>query len=170
MNPTEILKTQMQTSVGGTSMGSVARRVYRVDGIAGFWAGVGPNVMRCFLVNAAELGTYDQAKHEVQRRGWFAEVPMLQHVTASGIAGLASSLVSTPADVVKTRLMNQAGGSHAYSGVIDAFVGIPRHEGFSALYKGFGAILTRKIVWCTVFFVSYEQVLKREPAFVSGLD
>ena len=44
---------------------------YAVDGIAGFWAGVGPNVMRCFLVNAAELGTYDQAKHEVQKAKLF---------------------------------------------------------------------------------------------------
>lgn len=170
MNPAEILKTQMQTSTTGTTMTLVAKRVYAVEGIAGFWTGVGPNVLRSFLVNAAELGTYDHAKVEVQRRGWFASVPMLQHVTASAVAGLASALVSTPADVVKTRLMNQAGGTHAYSGVIDAFVGIPKREGFSALYKGFGAILTRKIVWCTIFFVSYEQVLKREPQYFRDLD
>ena len=54
---------------------------------------------------------------------------MLQHVTASFAAGVVSSAVSTPADVVKTRLMNQAGHTHEYSGVVDAFVGITRQEG-----------------------------------------
>jgi hypothetical protein len=58
---------------------------------------------------------------------------MLQHVTASFVAGVASSAVSTPADVVKTRLMNQAGHAHEYNGVVDAFVGITRQEGFLAL-------------------------------------
>ena len=163
MNPMEILKTQMQTSTEGTTMWKITKRVYSVDGIAGFWSGVGPNIMRCFLVNAAELGTYDQAKVEVQRLGLFNDIPILQHLMASAVAALASALVSTPADVVKTRLMNQAGGVHAYSGVFDAFIGIPRREGFRALYKGFGAIISRKLVWCALFFVSYEQMLKRQP-------
>eukprot|EP00041_Stephanoeca_diplocostata_P025541 m.670920 g.670920 ORF g.670920 m.670920 type:complete len:297 (+) comp22768_c0_seq5:226-1116(+) len=164
MNPTEVLKTQMQTNTSSAraSMASVARRVYATEGILGFWAGVGPNIMRCFLVNAAELGTYDQAKHTIQQLGLFANTPVLQHAMASGVAGLASACTSTPADVVKTRLMNQAGNKHAYNGVTDAFTGILRDEGLSALYKGFTAILVRKVVWCTIFFVSYEQILLRE--------
>ena len=32
------------------------KQVFAKDGIAGFWAGVQPNVARTFLVNAAELG------------------------------------------------------------------------------------------------------------------
>ena len=170
MNPMEILKTQIQTSTHRISMREVTKRVYAVDGIAGFWSGVGPNVMRCFLVNAAELGTYDQAKHEVQRLGLFDGIPVLQYAVASGIAGVASALVSTPADVVKTRLMNQAGGAHAYNGVWDAFVGIARDEGFGALYKGFGAIVTRKVVWCTLFFSSFEFMKTKEPKVFQYLD
>ena len=41
-------------------MVDVTRHVYANAGILGFWAGVYPNVVRCFLVNAAEIGTYDQ--------------------------------------------------------------------------------------------------------------
>jgi len=56
-NPTEVLKTQIQTSTQSKSMVGVVRHVFKNEGILGFWAGLYPNVTRTFLVNAAELGT-----------------------------------------------------------------------------------------------------------------
>ncbi|CAE8635464.1 unnamed protein product, partial [Polarella glacialis] len=58
-NPTEVVKTQMQSSSGSTSMQEVVRKVWHKDGVKGFWAGLRPNVLRTFLVNGAEIGTYD---------------------------------------------------------------------------------------------------------------
>ena len=104
---------------------------------------------------------YDQAKHWLVERDVFAAWPVAQHVAASGVAGLASALTSTPADVVKTRLMNQAGHAHQYRGMAHAFTDILRTEGAAALYKGFSPILVRKLLWCTTFFVAYEQLLAR---------
>merc|ERR550525_1967317 len=109
MNPTEVLKTQIQScKTERLTMRHVTSSVWRNEGLLGFWAGVQPNVARCFLVNAAELGTYDQAKHEIISRGILPD-GMWAHVGASGIAGTASAVTSTPVDVVKTRLMNQSG-------------------------------------------------------------
>eukprot|EP00939_MAST-03C_sp_MAST-3C-sp1_P000456 g456.t1 len=156
-NPTEVLKTQIQTSTDSKSMSDVVRRVYRNQGIGGFWAGLYPNVCRTFLVNAAELGTYDEAKH--------ALIPHLgdnffAHIGASGVAGFASACVSTPADVVKTRLMNQAGGAQQYKGMLDCIKTVYLSEGFFALYKGFFPILARKLLWTSAFFVTYEKARK----------
>lgn len=106
-------------------------------------------------MNAAELGTYDQAKASLVP---FVGDNALAHLGASGIAGVASACTSTPADVIKTRLMNHAGGKQVYSGVINAFTTIVKDEGASALYKGFVPICIRKIMWCSVFFVSYEKL------------
>ena len=91
-NPTEVLKTQMQTSREGVSMGAVLRGVYANGGVPAFWAGWQPNLVRTVLVNAAEIGTYDQAKHML--------VPIIgdnpvAHVGASGVAGVASACTST---------------------------------------------------------------------------
>jgi hypothetical protein len=154
-NPFEVIKTQVQTSQARVGIMEVASRVWSRDGIAGFWAGVKPNIMRTFLVNAAELGTYDEAKSRLQPH---LGNGLVTHVASSGIAGFASACTSTPADVIKTRLMNAAGGEKAYSGVIHAFTSILKEEGPSALYKGFLPIVTRKLIWCTIFFVSYEQL------------
>jgi len=101
-NWTEVIKTQIQTSKVPVGIVPVARRVYSGAGVLGFWAGWRPNVARTFIVNAAELGSYDQIKTEIF-------VPLvgdnpLAHIGASGAAGVISALCSTPVDVVKTRL------------------------------------------------------------------
>jgi len=56
---------------------------------------------------------------------------------AASIAGMPSAYLTTPADVVKTRLQSEArkGDTH-YKGVLDAFRKIPAEEGFGALFKG----------------------------------
>jgi len=155
-NPTEVVKTQVQSHRGEPlSMSTVISRVWAKDGVCGFWAGVRPNVARTFLVNAAELGTYDEAKSRLEPH---LGKGLLAHVGASGCAGFTSACVSTPADVVKTRLMNAAGGQQQYRGMIHAGARIAIDEGPLALYKGFVPICVRKLVWCAVFFVSYERL------------
>ena len=136
-NPVEVWKTQVQAAAVYVTLLAVCRQVLRRDGIAGFWSGLGPNVARTFLVNAAELGTYDHAVHLL--------APLLGHgtiagqVAASFVAGFCSACTSTPADVIKTRLMQQAGADaneRQYSGVVDALATTLRREGCAALYKG----------------------------------
>ena len=191
-------------------MVSVLGKVYREGGVISFWAGVGPNIVRTFLVNAAELGTYDEAKHRLipyTGDSVFAHtgasgahiricntpapmcnttaplcnppapvhvlnatnfvyptrMPCLCHLDPeayglarlAGIAGLASACVSTPADVVKTRVMNAAGSN---LGPVNMLLHMLRHEGPRAFYKGFVPIVVRKVLWCFIFFVSYEQI------------
>lgn len=162
-NWTEVLKVRMQQSTGNLTMGSVFRQVLAQDGAIGFMAGLQPNVVRTFLVNAAELGTYDQAKASL--------VPYVgdnaaAHLGASTISGICSAAVSTPADVVKTRLQ---GGQDHYKGVFDAVTKISRDEGLTAFYKGVIPICVRKVIWCSTFFVLYEQLRKMSNKHVLSL-
>lgn len=155
-NPTEVMKTQMQASAGSSSMREVYRKVWSKDGMRGFWAGVRPNIVRTFLVNGAEIGTYDEAKAAV---AILVGEGVVGKVMASGIAGLISACVATPADVVKTRLMHAAGSGEASRGITATTAMIIRKEGFRALYKGFTLIVIRRMIWCMVFFVIYEHLL-----------
>lgn len=163
-NPTEVLKTQMQSSSGNVTMKEVAKKVWNKDGFKGFWAGLRPNVVRTFLVNGAEIGTYDESKLLLLES---VGDGLVAHISASFVAGLASACVSTPADVVKTRFMNAAGSDQAYKGIMHTAYSILRDEGFLALYKGFLLIVCRKLIWCTVFFVIYERLLR---AMVKAFD
>ena len=73
-------------------------------------------------------------------------------------SSFADAVVATPADVVKTRLMDQAGGRQRYAGMLDAAARIMCAEGVGALYAGFCPIVVRKVAWCSLFFVTYERI------------
>merc|ERR1719346_527943 len=99
------------------------------------YVGCLPAIQRAALVNLGELTTYDTAK------GYFVTVfgDTLQcHVCSAICSGFVASLCSTPADVAKSRIMNQAkspDGSVPYKGTVDCWVKTVRAEGFLALYK-----------------------------------
>ena len=196
MNPTDVIKTQMQAHKGSPAMSNIATNIWSGAGLSGFWRGWQPNVARCFIGNACEIGCYDEAKTRLVAAG----VPdgPLSHFAASGVAGIISAIFSTPVsrsssnhpssraprlhgsgaqptranvlfavqvDVVKTRLMAQAGGVETagvvqYTGVVDCFMRMPRLEGVSSLYKGFVPIAARKVLWTVIYFLTYEQALK----------
>jgi solute carrier family 25 uncoupling protein 8/9 len=67
-NPTDVVKIRLQSQMndGGAQRYKGAADCYAKiiakDGIAGLWTGVGPNIARNAIINAAELATYDQVK------------------------------------------------------------------------------------------------------------
>ena len=169
MNPTDVVKVKMQAAADARlSMGGCLSEVLRTDGARGLWAGSVPNIARCFFCNACEIGVYDYAKtvliaNETSRRILGGD-GVLTHLASSVTAGLVSSVMTTPLDVIKTRLQEEAGrgvaGERYTQGVCQALVEIPRREGFTALYKGFFPMAVRKVTWGTTFFLTYEQIKK----------
>jgi len=115
-------------------------------------------VTRTFLVNAAEIGTYDGVKDYIRRENLLPD-GLPTHLAASTAAGICSAIVSTPVDVVKTRMMNSAGQGQQYSGMFDGLRRLAVEEGFSAMYRGFAPIVVRKTAYCLAFFVTYENCL-----------
>jgi len=170
-SPTDLVKVQMQMEgkrrLEGlpprvTSMWQAARKVLAEAGVRGLWKGWVPNCQRAALVNMADLATYDKAKHTMLRHTNLKD-NYVTHALASVFAGLAAAIASTPADVVKTRVMNQptdptTGRGTLYSSSLDCLRKTVRAEGFGALYKGFVPIWTRMAPWSLTFWVSYERI------------
>lgn len=75
------------------------------EGLSTLWRGSTPTIARAIVVNAAQLGTYSQAKESIKEAG----VPegLTLHFTAAMISGLITTIASMPVDIVKTRLQNQ---------------------------------------------------------------
>lgn len=134
------------------------RTIYRVEGFFGMYAGCSPAIQRAALVNLGELTAYDTAKsHFVTIFGDGLQC----HVCSAVCSGFFASLCSTPADVAKSRIMNQAkneDGSLMYKGTLDCWAKTVRNEGFLALYKGFFPGWLRLGPWQLVFWVTYEQL------------
>ena len=67
-----------------------------------------------------------------------------------------ASVFSSPADVIKTRYMNQTEG--AKGGIFACGKGVYENEGLKAFYKGFLPLYLRIAPWNVAFFVSYERL------------
>lgn len=73
------------------------------------FSGAVPNVQRAALVNMGDLAAYDYTKQFLMREFGMADTAAV-HATAAFAAGFVAAVVGTPADVLKTRLMNQPVG------------------------------------------------------------
>ncbi|VDM17319.1 unnamed protein product [Hydatigera taeniaeformis] len=140
------------------------RRLVKENGVLGLWRGGLPNVQRAALVNMGEMTTYDTAKRWLQRRLGLTDGPLL-HGCASTMSGFVSACLGTPADFIKTRMMNQrvvtASGvplSPLYTGMVDCAVKVVRQEGFFTLYRGFFLIWGRMAPWSLTFWLTYEKM------------
>ena len=134
-------------------------KIVHSEGFGGLWRGVFPNVQRAFLVNMGELACYDHAKRFIIGNR-ISEDNIYAHTLASVMSGLSATALSCPADVVKTRMMNQAVSKEekiVYRNSYDCLVKTVRIEGLKALWKGFFPTWARLGPWQFVFWVSYEK-------------
>ncbi|XP_039551950.1 mitochondrial uncoupling protein 4 isoform X2 [Passer montanus] len=80
----------------------------------------------------------------------------------SACSGLVAAVLGTPADVVKTRIMNQPrdkqGRGLLYKSSMDCLIQTVQGEGFMSLYKGFTPTWMRMAPWSLVFWLTYEQI------------
>ncbi|OVA12207.1 Mitochondrial carrier protein [Macleaya cordata] len=167
-SPADLVKVRMQADGRLVSQGLQPRytgpfdalnKIVRTEGLGGLWRGVFPNVQRAVLVNMGELACYDHAKCFVIQKQ-ICEDNIYAHTLGSTMSGLAATALSCPADVVKTRMMNQATGKEAkamYRNSYDCLVKTVRVEGVMALWKGFFPTWARLGPWQFVFWVSYEK-------------
>lgn len=157
--PTDVVKVRMQAKSGVRYRSSIHayKTIYRMEGIAGLWSGLGPNVARNSIVNAAELVCYDTIKDLLIRK-MLMQDNLSTHFTAAFSAGFCATVVASPVDVIKTRMMNSRSGT--YNGIIDCGSKLFHENGLAAFYKGFTPSFMRLGSWNVVMFVTYEQ-LKR---------
>jgi solute carrier family 25 aspartate/glutamate transporter 12/13 len=100
------------------------------------------------------------------KKDFFGESPqkslgVLQMLTAGAIAGMPAAYLTTPCDVIKTRLQVEARkGEVAYTGLRHAASTIWKEEGFKAFFKGGPARIMRSSPQFGFTLAGYE-VLQR---------
>jgi solute carrier family 25 uncoupling protein 27 len=162
-SPFDLLKIRYITKIDkqNVSVYKTFKNIYVENGIRGLWKGVSPNVSRAVLVNLGELATYDQAKQNLRSCLKIEDSTPL-HAMSSLCSGFVASVCCTPADVIKSRMMQT---KSPYRGIIDCIHKTVTEEGISALYKGFYPIWFRLAPWQLIFWLTYERL-----RLISGLE
>ena len=118
-----------------------------------------PTIARAALVTSSQLGTLDSVKNNVLKNRFGMEEGYPVHCASAFIAGIAITLASNPADVVKSRYLADSGGEgvRRYS-VIECVKEVWRERAF---YKGSTAAYSR---FAPHTFLSLLAVEKNTPA------
>ncbi|KAL9271287.1 Mitochondrial uncoupling protein 2-like protein [Drosera capensis] len=157
-NPTDLVKVRLQAE-GKSRRYSGALDAYvtivKQEGILGLWTGLGPNIARNAIVNAAELASYDHVKETILAIPGFTDNAFTHSLAGLG-AGFFAVCIGSPVDVVKSRMM----GDSTYKSTLDCFIKTLKYEGLLAFYKGFLPNFTRLGTWNVIMFLTLEQVKK----------
>lgn len=149
--PVEVVKQRRQVS--NTSSWRIARRIWRREGLLGFYRGFQTTVSREVPFCLIQMPIWEWLKKQWGRAAGRKLRAGESAVCGSG-GGVVAAVLTTPLDVAKTRIML----AEEKKGACQVLKIIYRKEGMSGLFAG---VLPRTI-WVAVggiiFFGVYEQV------------
>ncbi|KAI9290719.1 mitochondrial carrier [Neoconidiobolus thromboides FSU 785] len=165
-NPLEIVKIRLQVqgelskSMNGPPKQS-AIQIVRQLGLFGLYKGVGACLLRDVPFSAIYFSAYSHIKKDYFNESAGKKLKISELLIAGAVAGMPAAYLTTPADVIKTRLQVEARkGETTYKGITDAARKILKEEGFSAFFKGGPARIFRSSPQFGVTLAVYE-VLQR---------
>lgn len=148
-HPVDTIKTVLQHSPTPLSAVSTARTL----GVRGLYRAVGPAAFSMAPACAVRMGTYEAIKAPLLR----LDTPLPQTASvalASAISVVASAMVRSPLDMVKTRMQASAeGGSTLHT--LHAAWG---DGGVAGIYRGVGLALMRDVPFFSINLALYERL------------
>lgn len=155
--PTEVVKQRMQAGHFAKAAAAV-RSILAAEGAAGLFAGYGSFLLRDLPFDAIEFVAYEQLKKAAENATG-RELRAAEVSAVGAAAGAVTGVVTTPLDVLKTRLMTQGAGGK-YKGVVDCARRIAAEEGVRTLFAGWQP----RVLWIglggCVFFSALEAAKK----------
>ncbi|KAG5525344.1 hypothetical protein RHGRI_031874 [Rhododendron griersonianum] len=130
--PTEVVKQRMQTGQFASAADAVRCIVFK-EGFKGLYAGYGSFLLRDLPFDAIQFCIYEQLRigYKLAAR---RELKDPENAIIGAFAGAITGAITTPLDVIKTRLMVQ-GPANEYKSIVDCVKTIVREEGTPAFFK-----------------------------------
>jgi len=168
-NPLEIVKIRLQMQgEAAKAEGAVPRgatHIIRQLGLVGLYKGASACLLRDIPFSAIYFPAYWHFKKDLFGEGYNGKkLSFWETLSAAAIAGMPAAYLTTPADVIKTRLQSEVQkGQTVYRGLSHAGVTILREEGPRALFKGGVARVLRSSPQFGFTLVAYEYLHKFLP-------
>ncbi|CDY40436.1 BnaA04g20810D [Brassica napus] len=130
--PCEVLKQRLQAGMFN-NVGEAIVGTWKQDGPGGFFRGTGATLCREVPLYVVGMGLYAESKKMVaQALG--RELEAWETIAVGAVSGGVAAVVTTPFDVMKTRMMTATPGRPISMSMV--FFSVLRHEGPLGLFKG----------------------------------
>ncbi len=112
VQPLEVVKTQLQSSVSRRMLNSlqkkadpisICKEIYRIDGIKGFYRGLKPLIVGIIPTRGIYFWSYNSAKNMFNQTFNIPISSPLTHLSSAFVAGITSNTITNPLWLVKTR-------------------------------------------------------------------
>ncbi|KAK3683670.1 mitochondrial carrier domain-containing protein [Podospora appendiculata] len=139
-------------------------KMTRQEGLGSWFRGIWPNSLRAAAMTTSQLASYDIFKglliaHTAMGDG------LGTHFVASTLAGMVAATVTSPIDVIKTRVMSASGKSSMVQVLRDVYAA----EGLRWMFKGWTPSFLRlgpQTICTFLFLESHRSVYKK----IKGID
>ncbi|MQL83874.1 hypothetical protein Taro_016374 [Colocasia esculenta] len=131
--------------------------IVKEEGVKGFWKGNFPQIIRIIPYSAMQLFSYEVYKKLL--KGTDGGLSVLGRLAAGACAGMTSTLITHPLDVLRLRLAVEP-GCRTMSQVALSML---REEGIGSFYSGLGASLLGIAPYIAINFCIFDLVKKSLP-------
>lgn len=133
-------------------------------GLRGLYKGASACLARDVPFSAIYFPTYNHLKKDMFHESPTKKLGILQLLSAGAIAGMPAAYLTTPFDVIKTRLQVETRkGETAYTGLTHAARTILKEEGATAFFKGGPARIMRSSPQFGFTLAAYEFLQRAIP-------
>ncbi|CAI4210213.1 unnamed protein product [Parascedosporium putredinis] len=161
-NPLEIVKIRLQVqgemakAVDGPPKRSAIWIVKNL-GLKGLYKGASACLLRDVPFSAIYFPAYSHLKRDLFGESPTKKLSVFELLTSGAIAGMPAAYLTTPCDVIKTRLQVEARkGESQYNGLRHCAKTILKEEGFKAFFKGGPARILRSSPQFGFTLAAYE--------------
>jgi solute carrier family 25 S-adenosylmethionine transporter 26 len=160
------MKTRMQAGTVTSLLGGV-KDIFASEGIGGFFAGYSATLLRDVPYTMLELGLYENIKilfknANIRRDGGDGDLTQNQELISGAITGAVTGLLTTPLDVVKTKIMMAPrSGPGSFGSLGAAFSQVYADLGPGGMFSGAGARVAWLLPFTTIYLQAYELMKKK---------
>lgn len=133
------------------------------DGVMGLYAGYSATLLRNLPAGVLSYSSFEYLKAAVLRKSGKSHLEAVESVVCGALAGAISASLTTPLDVVKTRLMTQVRGEGVgkvaavmYDGVTATARQILKEEGWVGLTRGMGPRVLHSACFSALGYFAFE--------------
>ncbi|OJJ33720.1 hypothetical protein ASPWEDRAFT_173157 [Aspergillus wentii DTO 134E9] len=157
--PFDLVKVRLQTQRGGNAI-STTRHIWRTEGALAFYKGSLVPILGIGACVSVNFGAFHYFRQTLEAHQNKTTLSTPQFYLAGGMAGIVTSLISTPVEHIRIRLQTQPHGhAKVYTGPLDCVRQLMRQNGIKGIYRGQCITLLREIHGYGVWFATYEALL-----------
>ncbi|ESO85786.1 hypothetical protein LOTGIDRAFT_235746 [Lottia gigantea] len=153
--PFTVVKTRFESGLYAyRSMYQALVGIYTVEGLRGLYSGLAPTLLRDAPFSGLYLMFYTQIKKYIPEG---QNMTPIIHFQCGLLAGMMASMVTQPADVIKTHMQLQP---NKYSSIKSAVKYVFQCEGIVGFWRGLIPRTLRRTLICAMAWTVYEQIMK----------